>query len=83
MNIERLNEPTKVRVDFEAGQVRPILFKHSGRTCKVERQASTWEDKSGGAKVVYFSVEFESSVYQLSWRVLDNLWYVDAVMLEG
>lgn len=83
MNIERLNEPTKVRVDFEGGQARPVLFKQSGRTRKVQRLAATWEDRAGGARVVYYSVESDGAVFQLSWRVLDNLWFIDAVMLEG
>jgi hypothetical protein len=49
----------------------------------VERLAASWEDRGRGTRVIYYSVESEGAVYQLSWRVLDNLWYVDAVMLEG
>ena len=83
MQIEHLNERIKVRADFEAGQARPILFKRGDRIFRVERLAASWEDRDGGARVLYFSVESEGAVYQLSWRVQDNLWYVDAVMLEG
>jgi hypothetical protein len=83
VQIEYLNEPIKVRADFEGGRARPLLFKHGERTFRVERMAAFWEDREGGAKVLYYSVEAEGAVYQLSWRVLDNVWYVDAVMLEG
>ena len=83
MQVENLNERIKVRADFEGGTTRPILFKRGVRVFRVERLAATWEDRDGGAKVCYFSVESEGAVYQLSWRVQDNLWYVDAVMLEG
>lgn len=83
MQIERLNEPVKVRADFEGGRARPLLFKRGERVFRVERLAASWEDRDGGAKVFYYSVESEGAVYQLSWRVLDNQWYVDAVILEG
>jgi hypothetical protein len=83
VQIEYLNEPIKVRADFEGGRARPLLFKREGRVYRVDRLAASWEDRDNGAKVFYFSVESEGVVYQLSWRVLDNLWYVDAVMMEG
>jgi hypothetical protein len=93
VQIEYLNEPVKVRADFEGGRTRPLLFKRAGRVYRVERLAASWADRecsygessSGekGARVFYFSVESEGAVYQLSWHVLDNLWYVDAVMMEG
>lgn len=83
MHIEHLNECIKVRADFEGGCARPILFKRASRVFRVERLAASWEDRDGGAKVCYYSVESEGAIYQLSWRVQDNLWYVDAVMMEG
>jgi hypothetical protein len=82
MHIEYLNERTKVRADFEGGRAQPVLFKRGNRTLRVERLAASWEDRDGGAKVFYYSVEAEGAVYQLSWRVQDNLWYVDAVMMD-
>jgi hypothetical protein len=83
VQVEYLNEPIKVRADFEGGRARPVLFKHSGKIYAVERLAASWEDRDGGAKVLYYSVESEGAVYQLSWRVQDSLWYLDAVMMEG
>jgi hypothetical protein len=83
MQIEHLNEPIKVRADFEGGRARPLLFKRGIKVFRVERLAASWEDRDGGARIFYFSVESEGAVYQLSWRVQDNLWYVDAVMMEG
>ena len=83
MQVEHLNECIKVRADFEGGRARPVMFKRAGRTFKVERLAASWEERDGGDKVIYYSVESHGAVYQLSWRVLDNLWYADAVMLDG
>jgi len=83
VQIEYLNERIKVRADFEGGCAWPVLFKRGSRTFRVERLAASWEDRDNGAKVFYYSVESEGAVYQLSWRMLDNLWYVDAVMMEG
>ena len=83
MQVEHLNECIKVRADFEGGRAVPVLFKRGSKVFRVERLAASWEDRDGGAKVIYYSVESEGAVYQLSWRVQDNLWYVDAVMLEG
>lgn len=83
VQIEQLNEPVKVRADFEGGRARPILFKRGRKVFRVERLAASWEDREGGARIFYYSVEAEGAVYQLSWRVQDNLWYVDAVMMEG
>ena len=83
MHVESLHEPIKVRVDFEGGCARPLLFRRGSRVYTVERLAASWEKRDGGARVLYYSVESEGAVYQLSWRVQDNLWYVDAVMMEG
>ena len=83
VQVEYLNEPIKVRADFEGGRVRPILFKHGGKVFAVERLAAAWEERDGGGKVFYYSVESQGAVYQLSWHVQDGLWYLDAVMMEG
>jgi len=83
VHIEYLNGPVKVRADFEGGRARPLLFKRGRQIFRVERLAASWEDRDGGARILYFSVESSGAVYQLSWRVQDNLWYVDAVMMEG
>jgi hypothetical protein len=83
VHIEHIHEPIKVRADFEGGKAQPLLFKRNAHTFRVERLAASWEDRDAGTRVCYYSVESEGSVYQLSWHVQDNLWFLDAVMMEG
>jgi len=83
VQVEYLNEPIKVRADFEGGRARPVLFKHAGRVYAVERLAAAWEDREGGARVLYFTVEAAGAVYQLRFQTADGLWYLEAVMMDG
>ncbi|MFW6114029.1 MAG: tetratricopeptide repeat protein, partial [Actinomycetota bacterium] len=56
MQIEEINQPIKVRADFlPSGRVRPLLFRRDrGRLHRVSRVNSTWEDRRGERRLLYF-----------------------------
>jgi hypothetical protein len=84
MRVESIQERIKVRADFEAGKITPLLFKRNGRTHKVKQVNLRWEDREGGRKLFYFSVGDEAGdVYQLHVDAADMSWHLDFVMLES
>ncbi len=84
MLIERLDEPVKVRADFQGGVIQPLLFRRGAVSHRVVAVNARWEDREGQQKIHYFSVSVASGdVYQLHFRAGDLLWYLDSVMMEA
>ena len=84
MLIERLDEPVKVRADFQAGAIHPLFFRRGAVEHRVVRVNARWEDREGREKIYFFSVSVASGdVYQLRFHAGDLLWFVDSVMMEG
>ena len=84
MRLERLDEPVKVRADFQGGEASPILIKRKAQELRVARVTARWEDRRGAHKVHYFSVQVASGdVYQLEFDTGDLLWKLHSVMLDG
>jgi len=47
MRVEQINEPVKVRADFQGGQVRPLRFKRHGKEHRVKSVNACWETREG------------------------------------
>jgi hypothetical protein len=84
MLVEQLDEPIKVRADFQGGVIRPLLFRRGPICHRVVQLNTCWEDREGQHKIYFFSVSVASGdVYQLRFHAGDLLWYADSVMMEA
>ena len=83
MHVERINEPVKVRADFQGGRIQPLRFKRHGKDHKVKSVNASWETREGRSKLHYFSVTIESGdVCQLYFNNEDLIWFLESIMLE-
>lgn len=84
MRVEQINEPIKVRADFQGGQIRPLRFKRHGKEQRIKSINAHWETREGRRKLHYFSVTVESGdVCQLYFNNEDLIWWLDSIMLDG
>ena len=87
MQVVKLNERIKVRVDFTpGGKVVPLLFKRPNQDpFRVQEINATWEDRQTDGRQLYFSVRVTRSddIFQLRYRESDRTWWVDAVLMDG
>lgn len=84
MRWERLDEPVKVRADFQGGVVSPVLFRRGDRRVAVRSVNTRWQDARGRHRVCYFSVTADSGdVYQLCFDTGDLTWRLASVMFDG
>ena len=83
MLIETLNEPIKVRVDFEGSRMTPVLFKRNGRVIRIRTVNARWEDHERQLGRYFFSVEADGNVYELHLDTRTMTWRLDRVCLNG
>jgi len=84
MRMERIDEAIKVRADFQAGTITPLLFKRGPRDYRVVTVNARWEDREGTQKIHFFSVtDTSGDVYQLRLDGTDMLWTLESVMMDG
>ncbi len=84
MQWETLDEPIKVRADFQGGEVTPLLFRRGANQVRVVRVNTRWMDREGRRALHYFSVTAESGdIYQLCLDAGDLTWRAQCVMYEG
>ncbi len=84
MRWERLDEPVKVRADFQGGVISPVLIRRGVRRVSVRSVNTRWQDTRGKVRLCFFSVTTESGdVYQLCFDPADLTWRLEYVMFEG
>lgn len=84
MRLERIDEPVKVRADFQGGVITPLLFRRGQQDHRVSTVNARWEDREGTGKLHFFSVTVTTGdVYQLRFESSDLLWTLETVMLDG
>jgi hypothetical protein len=84
MRVERIDEPIKVRADFQGGTITPLLFRRGTQDHRVVVVNARWEDREGTQKLHFFSVTVTSGdVYQLRLESGDMLWTLESVMMDG
>ena len=83
MEIEKTDEPLKVRADFNAGgKIRPILLRRGSRVYQVKEVNGTWEDREGLYRIHYFSLTVDSGdVFQVTFRPGETSWRLTCVAL--
>jgi hypothetical protein len=84
MHWETLDEAIKVRADFAAGEVTPLLFRRAGCAIRIVAINSRWAQRRGRRQRHYFSVTAESGdIYQLRFDPDRATWKAEAVMHPG
>ncbi len=84
MRWEQLDEPVKVRADFQGGVVSPVIFRRGERRIGVRSVNTRWQDVRGHHRLFYFSVTADTGdVYQLCFDTGDLTWRLEYVMFEG
>ena len=84
MRMERIDEPVKVRADFQGGVLTPLLFRRGTQEHRVVAVNARGEDREGAQRIHFFSVTVGSGdVYQLRLESGDMIWRVESVMLDG
>lgn len=84
MLVERLDDPIAVRADFSGGAATPVQFRRRGRVHHVRMVAARWEERRGGARILYFSCLDEAGdLYQLRFDGGDFLWRLEFVQLAA
>ncbi len=85
MQVEKTDEPVKVRADFsEGGGISPILLKRGARVYKVERVNGRWEDREGLYRIFCFSLTVDSGdVFQVAFRPGEACWKLTCVAFPG
>jgi hypothetical protein len=84
MLVERIDEPVKVRADFQGGTITPCRFRLRQQDIRVARVNARWEDRQGKDKVYFFSVTSTTGdTYELHLGSRNMIWYVDRVFMEG
>jgi len=84
MNLERLDDPVTVRADFAGGRATPVCFRRRGRVHRVHEVAARWEERRGGARILYFSCLDEAGdLYQLRFDGAEFLWRLEFVQVSA
>ena len=84
MHWERLDEPVKVRADFQGGSITPVLFRRGEIRLAVRAVNTRWQDMRGRHRLCFFSVTADNDdVYQLCFDTGDLTWRLEFVMLDG
>lgn len=80
MHIEALDEPIKVRADFEAGQVSPLRIRRGAVAYRVTQVHARWVDRSLRYPRFFFSLSVDSGdVLQISLRTESMSWHLESV----
>ena len=82
MNIERIDEPVRVLVDFSGGRAEPVRFQWGGRTYKVSAVNGRWVDRSGDGYRLHYSVQADDQTWYLHFASVEVQWWLDQVIVE-
>ena len=74
-----INEKIKVLSLFENGKMKPVVFEWRKRIYKVLRVVFTYSKNVGREKLLYFSVECNSDLFELSFNREKFSWEIEKV----
>ena len=84
MRWEQLDEPVKVRADFQGGVISPVVFRRGTNRIGVRTVNTRWQDTRGKSRICYFSVTGDTGdVYQLCFDTAALSWRVEYVLFDG
>ena len=85
MQIERLDEPIRVRADFQGGDISPLYFQRGVYRYRVTQVHTCWIDREGVFPRIHFAIdaqsEADSGTYEMHFNSKELSWYLDRVVL--
>jgi len=81
MRIERISEPVGVLADCRGGELRPLRFRWSGRSYKVDAVNARWTDRQGEACSLHYSVQSGGQTYYLRFDGKEVQWWLDETIV--
>lgn len=79
VEIQEISEPIRVLAEFTGGSVRPIRFRWTGRTFRIESVNGQWVDRAGDAYTLHFSVQVDGETYFIHFSSTEVQWWLDQV----
>ncbi|MBI4426288.1 MAG: hypothetical protein HY567_01820 [Candidatus Kerfeldbacteria bacterium] len=79
MEVQKVNEPIRVFVDFKAQQVRPIAFLRAGRRYDVQRVNLVYKRRLGARFVWCFAVSDAGNNFILMYDPESLQWMLEEV----
>lgn len=74
-----IKEKIRVVSLFENGQIKPLLFSWRKRIYKILRVIFSYSKDIGKDKLVYFSVETEEGMFELSFNQGKFSWEIEKI----
>lgn len=74
-----IKEKIRVVSLFENGQIKPLLFSWRKRIYKILRVIFSYSKDIGKDKLVYFSVEAEEGMFELSFNQGKFSWEIEKI----
>ena len=73
-----IKEKIKVRADFDAGRIIPIVIKWRKRNLRIKKINLTYQKKEGGSINYFFAVEtITGDVLNLRFNNYNFIWFVE------
>ena len=82
MRVEDINEPIQVLALCAGGTIRPLRFRWSGRTYRIEAVNGQWTDRGDGGYSLNYSVQVGDETYFIRFAGMEVQWWLDRQMLE-
>ncbi len=79
MEIQKVNEPVRVFVDFKEQQVRPVAFLRAGRRYDVQRVNLVYKRRLGSRHVWCFAVSDSGNNFILMYDPESLQWMLEEV----
>ena len=85
MRVEKLDEPIRVRADFQAGEIYPLYFQRGIHRYRVLKVHTRWLDREGVFARIHFAIEArseaDSGTYEMHFNSKELSWYLDRVVV--
>ncbi len=79
VDIQEISEPIRVLAVFSGGTIRPIRFRWTGRTFRIDAVNGQWVDRQGDSYALHFSVQAGGDTYFIHFSSTEVQWWLDQV----
>lgn len=82
MAIEHIDEPVKVRADFQAGAIQPLRIRRGHIVHRVQQVHARWIDRKLAHPRYFFSLTTDTGeLLQVVLRTEDMTWHLESITL--
>ncbi len=75
-----LNEKIQVLAWFRSGKIIPCEFIWNNKEYRIKQVTYSWQERSGGDIITYFSVSTGNDLYQISFNNTAFGWRLDKIL---